>query len=215
MSLQKTGIAGLDQFLRGGLPPIVLLLVGSPASGNEIFARQVAYSIANQGKVTYLTITKSKENIKEEMMTYGWDTTPLEKSRNWKWVNPLKEEIVDIARKETQQDRTIVIDSLSELLLTQKTEEATALLTSISEANRNTRQMHLVLLTEGMQTPELEMAMQHFADGIISFNVTMGTEYSSRHLHIKKLKGAVIPTRNLPYSIGEKGLTIETAIRIT
>jgi KaiC/GvpD/RAD55 family RecA-like ATPase len=42
MKLIKTGIAGLDEFLTGGLPPKIILLTGLPGSGNEIFARHIA-----------------------------------------------------------------------------------------------------------------------------------------------------------------------------
>ena len=34
----KTFIAGLDEFLMGGLPPKIILLSGSPGAGNEVFA---------------------------------------------------------------------------------------------------------------------------------------------------------------------------------
>jgi KaiC/GvpD/RAD55 family RecA-like ATPase len=66
-----------------------------------------------------------------------------------------------------------------------------------------------------MQQPRIENAMQHFADGVIVFTTTHGTEASARHITIKKIRGAILPTRMLPYSIGERGFTIETATRIT
>ena len=47
MKLVKTGIAGLDEFLTGGIPPRILLLTGLPGSGNEVFARQI---VSTQGK---------------------------------------------------------------------------------------------------------------------------------------------------------------------
>ena len=56
MKLLKTGIAGLDEFLTGGLPPKILLLVGLPGAGNEVFARQIAYTRAKQIGITYFTV---------------------------------------------------------------------------------------------------------------------------------------------------------------
>ena len=74
----KTGIAGLDEFLLGGLPPKIILLTGSPGSGNEIFARQVLFNRVKMCPVTYFTVNATAESIREDMAAYGWDTTPFE-----------------------------------------------------------------------------------------------------------------------------------------
>ena len=73
MKLVKTGIAGLDEFLTGGLPPKILLLTGLPGSGNEVFARQIAYARAKQIGVTYFTVNVTSDNVKEDMAAYNWD----------------------------------------------------------------------------------------------------------------------------------------------
>jgi KaiC/GvpD/RAD55 family RecA-like ATPase len=216
MKLLKTGIAGLDEFLQGGLTPGVFLLYGPPESGNEIFARQVAHSIAKQGKVTYVTVIKTAESIKDDMCTYGWETSRLEEEGNWKFIAPIQtESMISLVTQEMKQHRSIIVDSLSELLLTHETQEALFLLNSMSTQNRENKELHLVLLTEGMQDPKVETAIQHFADGIIQFTATWEAETSTRTIKIKKMKGTIIPTRRLPYSIGKNGFTIETSTRIT
>jgi len=73
----------------------------------------------------------------------------------------------------------------------------------------------LLLLTEGMQDQKVETAMQHFAEGVIIFNTTWTAEATQRDILVKKMKGIVVPSRRLPYSIGKKGFLIETATRIT
>ena len=62
MKLVKTGIAGLDEFLTGGLPPKVLLLSGLPGAGNEIFAREVAYTRSKQVGITYFTVNATSHS---------------------------------------------------------------------------------------------------------------------------------------------------------
>ena len=129
MKLIKTGIAGLDEFLTGGLPPKIILLTGLPGSGNEIFARQIAYSRAKQIGITYFTVNTIADSVREDIAGYNWDIASLEASGNWKFktltkTTNLQETIVD----EMKQHRTIIIDSLSELLLTRKVEEAINLL---------------------------------------------------------------------------------------
>ncbi|MEM3703909.1 MAG: RAD55 family ATPase [Candidatus Bathyarchaeia archaeon] len=216
MKLLKIGIAGLDEILQGGLTSGVYLLLGPPESGIEIFARQVAHYRAKQGKVTYFTVAKTPENIKDEMAAYGWDITPMEETDSWRFVTITQTEPLTTAvAKEMKQQRSIIIDSLSELLLTHKIEEVIDLLRAMSTQNRESEELHFILLTEGMQDPKTETAMQHFADGVIKFSATWENETSTKTLMIKKIKGTAAPTRRLPYSIGKKGFTIETAIRIT
>ena len=216
MKLLKTGIAGLDEFLQGGLTPGVLLLSGTPGSGSEIFARQVAYTRAGQGKVTYFTVTKTPESVKDEMTVYGWDTSRLEKDGNWKFITLTQAESpINAVTQEMKQHRCVVLDSLSELLLTHKTEEAIALLNTMVTQNREYKELHLILLTQGMQDPKIETAIQHFADSVIQFTTSWRAETLARTMIVKKMKGTITPTRRLLYSIGKNGFTIETATRIT
>lgn len=216
MKLIKTGIAGLDEFLTGGLPPRILLLTGTPGSGNEIFAKQIAYTRAKQNPITYFTVNTSFDSIREDMNAYNWDITPLETNGNWKFKTLQKtNDLAQTITEEIKQKRTIIIDSLSEVLFTRKTQEAIDLLTEMSHQNKNTENFHLLLLTEGMQDPNAETAMQHFAEGVINFNTTWTTDNTKRDILIRKLKGSFIPNRRLPYSISKKGFVIETATRIS
>ncbi len=216
MKFLKTGIAGFDEFLQGGLPPKVLLLTGPPGSGNEIFARQIMYNKAKQNKITYFTINTTFGSVKEDMAAYGWDITSLQENGNWKFVN-LKnsKKVVDDIISEIKDNRSIIIDSLSELLLKQETEDIIRLVIEISSQNKQTQECQMLLLTEGMQDQKAETTMQHFAEGVIDFAVTWTADSTVRHVAIKKLSGMLVPTRRLLYSIGKKGFVIETATRIT
>ncbi len=216
MKLLKTGIAGLDEFLQGGLPPRVLLLPGTPGSGNEVFARQVAFTRANQGKITYFTVNETPEFVREDMASYGWDIGPLEASDNWRFKNLTKTgSLVDLVVAQMEERRSIVVDSLSELLLTRKIDELVNLLTMMSRQNRECQEYHLLLLTEGMHDQHAETTLQHFAEGVIVFTSSLVADSTQRHVIIKKMRGTLVPTRRLPFSIGRRGFVIETAIRIS
>jgi KaiC/GvpD/RAD55 family RecA-like ATPase len=150
------------------------------------------------------------------MATYNWDTAQLETAGNWKFKTLTKTtNLQQIIIEEMKQHRTIIIDSLSELLLTRKTEEAINLLTAMSHQNKDTEEYHLLLLTEGMQEQKAETAMQHFAEGVIVFTTTWTADVTHRDILIKKMKGTFVPSRRLPYSFGKRGFLIETATRIT
>jgi KaiC/GvpD/RAD55 family RecA-like ATPase len=216
MKLWRTGISGLDEFLQGGLPSNVFVLLGPPGSGIEVFARQIAYAGAKQGGVTYCTVTRSADAVREEMAAYGWDVPALEDAEAWKFLSlqhatSLQALVLD----EVKQRRRVVVDSLSELLFTHKLEDVIEVVTAMTAQNMEAQELHFLLLTEGMQDPQAETALQHFADGIISFSLRWEAEASSRRLMLKKLRGATVPTRSLPYIIRRNGFMIETAIRIT
>jgi len=216
MRLIKTGIAGLDEFLTGGLPPKILLLEGAPGTGNEVFARQVAYNRAKQVAVTYFVVNSTPGNIRDDMGIYNWDTQPLEVTGNWKFkAFPKTIGLQQVVLAEMAEHRTVIIDSLSELLLTRKLEEVTNLMTEMSDQNKDSEEYHLLLLTEGMQDKKTETTMQHFAEGVITFNITVTPDTSQTDLLIRKMKGAFTPNRRLPYTISKRGFLIETATRIT
>jgi KaiC/GvpD/RAD55 family RecA-like ATPase len=150
------------------------------------------------------------------MAAYGWETSSLERFGDWKFASLAHaKSLADTVTSEIGQRRSVVVDSLSELILTHKAQEIATMLSSMSTQNRGLGELQLVLLTEGMQHPRIESVMQHFADGVVVFTTEWGTESSARNIMIRKIRGAVAPTRALPYSIGEKGFTIETATRIT
>jgi KaiC/GvpD/RAD55 family RecA-like ATPase len=218
MKIVKTGIAGLDEFLLGGLPPKIILLSGSPGSGNEVFAKQVLFNRLKTSPITYFTVNVSAESIREDMATYGWDTTPFEEDETWKFKslkNTASNELQNVILDEMEQSRTVAIDSVSELLLVHKIKEIANIVTAMTHQNRKNQNFHLLLLTEGMQDPQAEATMNHFAEGSINFALNWAADSTMRHLIIRKMSGTIIPTRRLTYTLGRKGFIIETATRIT
>jgi KaiC/GvpD/RAD55 family RecA-like ATPase len=218
MKTLKTAIAGLDEFLMGGLPPKIILLTGSPGSGNEVFARQVLFNRVKTCPITYFTVNMSADSVREDMAAYGWDTTTFEETGSWKFRNlksKTSSELLQAIMEEMQQDRTVAIDSASELLLIHKLKEIANLVTAMTHENRKSQNFHLLLVTEGMQEPQAEATLNHFAEGSINFSLTWAADSTMRHLIIRKMSGTIIPTRRLTYNLGRKGFIIETATRIT
>jgi KaiC/GvpD/RAD55 family RecA-like ATPase len=218
LKILKTGIAGLDEFLMGGLPPKIILLTGAPGSGNEVFAKQVLFNRVKNCPITYFTVNTTAESVREDMAAYGWDTVPFEENESWKFKS-LKDttanELLKAVLDEMEQSRTVAIDSVSELLLIHKIKEIANLLTTMTHQNRKGLNFHLLLLTEGMQDPQADATMNHFAEGSINFALNWAADSTMRHLIIRKMSGTIIPTRRLTYTLGRKGFIIETATRIT
>jgi KaiC/GvpD/RAD55 family RecA-like ATPase len=202
MKLLKTGIAGLDEFLTGGLPPKVLLLTGPPGSGMEVFARQVMYN-------------QAKHVVKEDMALYNWDVTALEAAGFWKFKTLLKnDDVKKIVLEEIEKDRSIVFDSLSEVPFIREIDEVVTYLSTACRKNKGTV-YQMFLLTEGMQDPKVEVALQHSSEGVIVFNDHVKSDGIQRSVLIKKMNGSFAPSRRLPYSINKRGFIVETATRIT
>lgn len=211
------GLVGLDGFLRGGLPHGVVLLLGSPDKGHEIFARQVALFRSKEIGVTYFTVSKTQEAIRANMSTYNLDVTSQEKTGRWKFINLDKNwgSIKTAIITEMKLNRCVVLDSLSELLLYHNIKNISDLVIAMSNQNNETKELHFILMTRGMQDSKIEITLQHFADGVINFEALWRTEDLARNFMIQKMLGSTVPIQRVPYSIDERGFTIETSTRIT
>jgi KaiC/GvpD/RAD55 family RecA-like ATPase len=202
----------------GGVPPKIILLSGSPGSGNEVFARQVLHNRLKSCPITYFTVNATAESVREDMAAYGWDVSAPEKKQEWifKSLKDTKSiELSETITDEIKQSRTVVIDSISELLLVHDIKDIVNLLTTMTFQNRKSQNYHLLLLTEGMQSPQAETTINHFAEGAINFAINWAADSTVRQLIIRKMSGTIIPTRRLTYTLGRRGFIIETATRIS
>ena len=76
----STGVPGLDEILRGGLPPNhVYLLEGDPGAGKTTLALQFLREGARRGeRVLYLTLLHAKRTLDEMAASHGWDLAGVE-----------------------------------------------------------------------------------------------------------------------------------------
>mgnify|MGYP005828799801 CR=1 FL=1 len=75
-----TGIAGLDDILRGGLPRnCMFLIAGSPGSGKTTLAMQFLLECIKNGEVCqYVSLAETRAEIENVAMSHGWDLSKLE-----------------------------------------------------------------------------------------------------------------------------------------
>jgi len=90
----STGIKGLDEVLKGGLPKgRTILVVGSPGSGKTTFAVQflVGGAKANEGGL-YVSLDEKPERVKADLSSFGWDLDTLEQNGKLTMIDatPLK-----------------------------------------------------------------------------------------------------------------------------
>jgi KaiC/GvpD/RAD55 family RecA-like ATPase len=73
MKFTSIGIPALDEHLGGGIQKgSTVLVIGTPGSGTEFFAKQ--FTSAGQEAVTYFTSTERDEDVLGVMREYGWRT---------------------------------------------------------------------------------------------------------------------------------------------
>jgi len=73
LNLTSIGIPALDEQLGGGIQKgSTVLVMGTPGSGTEFFAKQ--FASAGQETVTYFTSTERDEDVLGVMREYGWRT---------------------------------------------------------------------------------------------------------------------------------------------
>jgi circadian clock protein KaiC len=131
----STGIAGLDDILRGGLTPHRLYLVeGVPGSGKTTLALQILLAgIARGENVLYVTLSESEEELRSIAESHGWsidgmairELAPdesLQPDEQYTMFHPSEMELnetTNVVLREVERNKPVlvVLDSLSELRL--------------------------------------------------------------------------------------------------
>ncbi|MDQ3627046.1 MAG: AAA family ATPase, partial [Verrucomicrobiota bacterium] len=135
-----TGIPGLDDILKGGLPPRRLyLLQGEPGAGKTTLALQFLLTGARAGeKVLYISLSESRDEVEEVAASHGWslegveivELSAIEQQLSAQAQNTLfhasEIELTETTRMlldavERIKPRRVALDSLSELRLLSET----------------------------------------------------------------------------------------------
>lgn len=131
--LAKTGIAGLDAILGGGLPRNrTYLLKGEPGTGKTTLALEFLLNGAEQGEAgLYITLSETEEELRAVAESHAWDLGKVQvfelKARDpskddYTMYHPAEVELGEamktlLARIESSKATRIVFDSLSEIRL--------------------------------------------------------------------------------------------------
>src|SRR5688572_3921295 len=131
-----SGVAGLDDILRGGFPrDCMLLIAGTPGTGKTTLAMQFLLEGIQRGETClYVTLSETRSEIEKVATSHGWDLSRLHitelvpSERNLSAdsmltvFNPSELELGEttealIAAANTHRPQRLVIDSLAELRL--------------------------------------------------------------------------------------------------
>jgi len=232
----RTGIGGLDERLGGGLPSGSLVLVLSNSeTALRMFCQQVPYNLAHVGhKVFYLTILKEPQYIREEMNLYEWATASFEEKKRWTFIDGCTPRIdalllktandtmdsqfdlsvsirTEILSKLKNED-VVVVDSLSDALLTQELRHVVELLEILSAQVRRTEGLAFLPLIQSMHDEKTIATLSHLADSVIE--LAIGETYFEGKIRFWKMRRSRSEPLFLPFSITERGIIAETFKRV-
>ncbi|MHA1211132.1 MAG: RAD55 family ATPase [Candidatus Heimdallarchaeota archaeon] len=236
--LQSSGIPAFDQCIGGGIPDgSLILLLGEPGSGHEIFALQVLYNQAKAGrKIFYVSVDKPPSEVDLEMMTFGWNIDTYKSIGSWTYIdaygakyatddsspviswdkgllNLLRTKFINHVAKAAQP--FTIIDTVSHLLLDYDEDQVRELIESFTtNVVRKVGGVHMILMVKGLHDPKTEVLFSHIADGVIDFYLRERSDQLQRTFRVRKMRKAIYDTRLYPVNLDEDGLQIETARRI-
>jgi len=229
-----TGIPGLDEITRGGLPRgRTTLLGGGPGSGKTILALQFLVHGARECKEpgVFVAFEEDSKRILSNAEAFGWRLPELQRRKSLSFIDARPSgdlvqsgdfdfggllAVLEARIRETRA-RRIVFDALDVLL---------ALLPDAAAKRREVYKLHEWLLerdltglinlqTDGNETRSLNERpfafMQYMVDCAVVLNQNIVRGISHRSLRVQKYRGSGFDEDEAPFLIGDSGLEVAMA----
>jgi circadian clock protein KaiC len=221
--LAPTGIPGLDEVLRGGLPRHQMYFIqGDPGAGKTTLSFQFLLEGVRRGEKTlYVTLSASRRDLERVARSHGWDLNGVDIYEHFRAATetettifrPAEVELAKTVRAildaidERQPDR-VVIDSLGEIrLLAESALRYRKQLLMLKEFFRERSITGLVLDERTMAARESEV--QGLAEGVIVLSVCAPTYGNTkRTLEVVKMRGVAFRGGFHDFTIEKGGLTV-------
>lgn len=229
MDIVSTGVGGLDQLLRGGVPRgSTIILEGTPGSGKTTLAFQFLWSGATLHGESgiYLTFEELPSQLYEDMKPFGWDLRELEKKNQLRVVCLSPETFLDqllhpdgIFERmfDEIQCKRIIIDSVSLLSIgLADAHQQRKILYKLRNALRKKGLTALLIREQGEMNMD-EVPFEHFvADGVIRLEVQKHhIRYRERVIEILKMRGRNYVEGAHVYRISSQGIYVVPSLFVT
>ncbi|HEX8251733.1 MAG TPA: ATPase domain-containing protein [Thermoanaerobaculia bacterium] len=220
--IAPTGIAGLDEVLRGGLPRHQMYFIqGDPGAGKTTLSFQFLTEGVQRGEKTlYVTLSASARDLARVARSHGWDLTGIDIYEQFQTAagtdttifRPAEIELAKTVRAildaidERQPDR-VVIDSLAEIrLLSESALRYRKQLLTLKEFFRDRRITALVL---DDRTASSDSEIQGLAEGVIVLCASAPMYGNTRRrLEVRKMRGVSFRGGFHDFTIEKGGLTV-------
>jgi circadian clock protein KaiC len=226
--LCKTGIEGLDDIVKGGLPRNRLYLVlGEPGVGKTTMALQFLLEGTRLGeKGLYITLSETKHELNEVAASHGWDLSTLEVFELSALEAQLKSEsdTTFFSPSEVELNRTtktlldevervrparVVFDSLSELRLMSETALRYRRQILYFKQFFAGRKCTVLMLDDNSSRGQVEDQVESLAHGVIALTKTL-PDYgvSHRQIRVQKIRGVKFREGNHDVLMETGGLVV-------
>ena len=234
MKLMKTGILPLDTQLGGGIPAgSVIALFEEPGAGADVLSYHFAVEGALQGEnVFYLATDDTDDEIREYINLYFnlddavWENITLlslrysfNKEGDKDAKGFLKKTMYDpIGGLKTimshEEFERVVINNFTYFIANYPLEDVLSLMEFLSHYAKKISSTIMLLITKGMFDSRTETTIKHYADGVIELTLREVENEVQRRLKVIKLKGILVPKAILRYELTDKGIKMESVMRV-
>jgi circadian clock protein KaiC len=217
----STGIAPLDQILRGGLPPYaVVCIAGLPGSGKTTLAQQILFATARAGNSGVYLTTFSESPMKAARYQSGFsffDASQFGESVTYMDIGQtIRKEgltaaldvIVDALRE--LQPTLVVVDSFKAIHdLAPSVQEMRTFIYDLA-IELSAMQATTLLVGEYTEEDIAHLPELAIADGIFWLYSELRNDQQLRFLRVLKMRGVNYMTGAYNFTIGKDGLEIFT-----
>jgi len=227
----STGILGLDEMLRGGIPrKSIILLCGGPGAGKTIITLQYTMAAIERGEpVVYVSLEESLDNKIRNAAAFGWDLSraeeenlletrdiflishsqgvvePFDKKRG-KIQFSLENEIETAVKRINAKH--IILDPLTSILVHESRSGKKRFLISQLFDTIRALGCTALLTSEGLPSKNDFYMEEFLADGVILLEKTLIDFKLIKTLRIDKMRGIGFDDQPRRYVITSRGFQV-------
>jgi KaiC/GvpD/RAD55 family RecA-like ATPase len=237
MRIYRTGINALDDHLNGGIPGgSIITIFEEPGSGGDIFTFHFALEgVKNRENVLYISTDDTIEETKEYFNLYFRNPKNLfDNLTILSLFSPqisegieFKEDLKSFIRRviydpisslqiilENEMFDRIIINNFIYFIENYELQDVSDFLIKLSKYSKKTNSVLLNLMTKGIYEQSIENKIKHHSTGVFELSTKEVENEIQRRFKILKLKKALVPKTIKNYEITEKGIKMDSLIKI-